>query len=200
MKSLHVSAFAVLRLLPFAALLLALSLAVVAEAQPALLPEIRLVAGRADTLVLADLSPTASLALQSAGPVAAEMLGDRVVLTPSADAEGVFLVPALLDGDEAALMVRVTRLIEHVFRYDAGDARPEAVFVIGEFNGWSRTSHPLADPDGDGVYEREVQIRARPLRVQVHRRQRRGDGRGEPGPCAERLRRLQQRAHRRAEA
>ena len=128
------------------------------HAQPALLPEVRLVAGRPDTLVLADLSPAATLALQSAAPVAAEMLGDRVVLAPAADAEGVFLLPATLDGEEAALMVRVTRLTRHVFRYDAGSARPEAVFVIGAFNGWSRTSHPLTDADGDGVYERAVQM------------------------------------------
>ena len=92
--------------------LLVLAAAVPAvQAQPTLLPEVRLVAGQPDTLHLADLSPTASLALHVSDEIAAEMLGDRVVLTPSADAEGVFLVPATLDGEEAAMLARVTRLI-----------------------------------------------------------------------------------------
>ena len=47
-------------------------------------------------------------------------------------------------------------ITEHVFRYDAAGEQPEAVFVIGEFNGWSRTSHPLADEDGDGAFELAV--------------------------------------------
>lgn len=34
----------------------------------------------------------------------------------------------------------------------------KSVHVVGDFNGWSRTSTPMADPDGDGIWEAKVQL------------------------------------------
>ncbi|MFH1213690.1 MAG: alpha-amylase family glycosyl hydrolase [Candidatus Neomarinimicrobiota bacterium] len=36
--------------------------------------------------------------------------------------------------------------------------RPTRIFVMGNFNDWNRSSLPLSDEDGDGVYTREVML------------------------------------------
>lgn len=120
----------------------------VAEAQP--IRALALVSGQADTLVVADVLPLAEVVSFAATPeIAAAPIkgGRRLVLTPAAEAEGLFLVPFQADGEPGALPVRVRRQIPHTFTYP--DAAAERVHVIGQFNDWSRTRDPLTRaPDG----------------------------------------------------
>ncbi len=46
-----------------------------------------------------------------------------------------------------------------VFRFAPGDSGA-AVFVAGEWNRWDPTAEPMLDPDGDGVYERTIELTA----------------------------------------
>ena len=39
-----------------------------------------------------------------------------------------------------------------LFRFEPGGS-PAKVFLAGEFNGWNDTANPMADEDGDGVWE-----------------------------------------------
>lgn len=71
------------------------------------------------------------------------------------------LVPVLL---LAALMGSTVRAEPVTFQVDMGvqierglfDPAAESVDVAGSFNGWGTTPTPLADPDGDAVYEATV--------------------------------------------
>jgi beta-lactamase regulating signal transducer with metallopeptidase domain/peroxiredoxin/mono/diheme cytochrome c family protein len=44
------------------------------------------------------------------------------------------------------------------------DRAAQSVNVAGTFNEWSNSSHPMTDPDGDGVYTADVQLNAGPYR------------------------------------
>lgn len=127
-------------------LLLAVLLAVTAQADP--IRPLALVAGQADTLVVADLVPTGSAAFASTDAVAVEPHGDRLVFTPDLSAEGLHLIPFEVDGAAYALPTRVTVRTPHTFSYaaEAGE-----VFVFGQFNDWSRSTDPLVQDD-DGTF------------------------------------------------
>ena len=117
-------------------------------------PVVRLVAGRPDTVVVADLFAGAqSVSVPSPdGPVRARSLGDgRLVL--EAEAMGLALVPLVVDGEAVALAVEAAVQPEVTFRFvpdlTTADAPLPEVFVIGGFNDWSRSATPLVrQPDG----------------------------------------------------
>jgi cyclomaltodextrinase / maltogenic alpha-amylase / neopullulanase len=134
------------RLATFSALLALLAVPL-AGAQP--LRPLPLVAGAPDSLVVADLV-VGDARVVFASTEAVEVISHNgvVVLTPRADFEGLALVPYATDGTARALPVRVRRLIPHTFTYPASPAA-ERVHVIGQFNDWSRSRHPLVrQPDG----------------------------------------------------
>lgn len=53
------------------------------------------------------------------------------------------------------------------------------VAVVGDFNGWDPGRHPMADPDGDGVFETFVPTAARRVEYQFW-----VDGARRPDPAA----------------
>ena len=137
---------------------LAFTAALPAFAQPLLRP-VPLVAGQSDTLVVADYFTDAeSLAFGSVEGVTAQYDADAgtLVLTPAAGFEGLALVPFRQGRERLVLPVRSRILTPHRFTFEH-DARLENVFVIGQFNDWSRSAHPLAER-GDGVWETTVPL------------------------------------------
>ncbi len=130
---------------------------VAAPPAEAIAPVVRLVAGRADTLVVADLLGPGATAVWCASPdVDAEDVGaGRVALTARDGFSGLALVPFTRSGStlECGSALAVEAAVEPVvtFRYDLTPGRPSpvSVHVIGGFNDWSRTADPLM-PDGRG--------------------------------------------------
>ena len=52
------------------------------------------------------------------------------------------------------------RSCKTTFRFDARNTSANSVALAGEFNQWSKTSHPLKDDDGDQIWEIAAQIPA----------------------------------------
>ena len=137
--------------------LLAFAAALPALAQPLLRP-VPLVAGASDTLVVADhFTDVDSLAFESTADVAVQYDAEAgtLVLVPAADFEGLGLVPFRQRGERFVLPVRAHILTPHRFTFRADTARSE-VFLIGQFNDWSRRANPLAE--SEGVWETTVPL------------------------------------------
>ncbi len=123
---------------------LLLALALPATAQPAdLLRPVALVAGRPDTVLVADLFvDAADLSFHS--PTGVEVAHDSVagtlVLRPRAEADGLVLIPFVQRGAEGVLPARIRTLTPTTFAYP--DPATD-VFVIGSFNDWSRSRDRL---------------------------------------------------------
>ncbi len=126
-------------------------------------PVVRVVAGRTDTLVAADLlgreldvtwESTPDVTIVPAG-------GGRIAVTARDGLAGVALVPFTAGGADYVLAVQSAVEPEVTFRFAPdlrpGQAAPADVFVIGAFNDWSRTADRLArQPDGAFALTRRV--------------------------------------------
>ncbi|MDX1420534.1 MAG: alpha-amylase family glycosyl hydrolase [Rubricoccaceae bacterium] len=135
-----------------------------ATAQPAaplpVVQPVRLTAGQADTLLIADLLGPVEAPVAFPGRAVVETAeGRALVLT--GEQEGLDLVPFTVGGAAYALPVEVRVPTTHTFTFDPDlaalpdsllDRVPDALFVIGAFNDWARGRDRLADEDGDGVY------------------------------------------------
>ena len=128
---------------------------------PKPVPVVRVVAGRADTLLVADWMGVDARPVFGTHPeVSVESLGDRFVVRAARGFSGVASVPYEITAPGApgpeplALPVEVTVEPEVTFTFapdlSAQEATPPEVFVIGGFNDWSRTADPLTDR-GDGT-------------------------------------------------
>ena len=124
----------------------------------AVAPVVRVVAGRADTLLTADLlGPGATVVWGASGDaVATDVGGGRVAIAAREGFSGLTVVPYTVAGGLRAGALRglaVEAAVEPTvtFRYDLTPGRPApvSVHVIGGFNDWSRTADPLT-PDGTG--------------------------------------------------
>lgn len=120
-------------------------------------PVVRVVAGRADTLVAADLL---GRALDVTWGTHADVRvtpasGGRIAVTARDGFAGVALVPFTVAGERFALAVQSAVEPEVTFRFAPdlrpGQAPPADVFVIGAFNDWSRTADRLAR-GADGAF------------------------------------------------
>ena len=117
-------------------------------------PVIRVVAGRADTLVAADLLGPGVAAQWGPGTedVRVTDTGDgRLAIAVRDGFSGLAVVPYAVGGAPRGLAVEAAVEPIVTFRYDLRPGRrvPAAVHVIGAFNDWSRTADRLA-PDGRG--------------------------------------------------
>ncbi|MEP0547402.1 MAG: alpha-amylase family glycosyl hydrolase [Rhodothermales bacterium] len=141
--------------------LLAVALATAATAQPDRpLRPVPLVAGQPDTVLVADLFPDSDgLSFGASDEVEAryDAAVGTLALTARSDFEGLALVPFRQRGEAFVLPVRSRVLTPHRFTFRA-TAPVSEVFVIGQFNDWSRSATPLADPDGHGVWETTVPL------------------------------------------
>jgi glycosidase len=83
---------------------------------------------------------------------------DSLYLTPRSTDPGLVELPLLVDGQRAELLVRIQPMVRHTFTYRPPPGTQKVV-VMGGFNDWSRTALPLADEDGDGLWERTVYLK-----------------------------------------
>jgi cyclomaltodextrinase len=140
--------------------------AVEADVLPGVIRPVRLVAGRTDTLAVADLVGADLAARPGAlafGPSAGAVLAvtydaprGTLALRPADGFTGLALLPFSVGTDSGyALAVEVTAPTTHTFTFTPDLATPGApapeVHVIGAFNDWSRGRDRLADADGDGT-------------------------------------------------
>ena len=80
---------------------------------------------------------------------------NQLVLIPDSSFSGLTLVNFTQRGHAMTIPVIVNKKTGVIFRY-----RPEnpnaKVFVMGNFNNWSRTETEMSDADGDGIFTRDV--------------------------------------------
>ena len=130
-----------------------------AQAERPLRP-VPLVAGVADTVLVADLiADSDGLTFGAADEVVARYDAEAgtLALTARGDFEGLALVPFRQHGEDYVLPVRSRILTPRSFTFRSAEPVSE-VFLIGQFNDWSRSATPLTDPDGHGVWETTVPL------------------------------------------
>ncbi len=77
-------------------------------------------------------------------------------VNPDSTFAGFTLLEFGKDGREYVMPVFVRSRQRHQFRLKP-ETRPETrLSVMGNFNDWNRTNLPMADSDGDGIYERAI--------------------------------------------
>ncbi|HEX8386712.1 MAG TPA: alpha-amylase family glycosyl hydrolase [Rubricoccaceae bacterium] len=120
----------------------------------AVAPVVRVVAGRPDTLVVADLlGPGREARWGESADVSARDAGDgRVVIAAREGFSGLAVVPFTVDGAAYGLAVEaaVEPTVTFTYTLEPGRPAPAAVHVIGAFNDWSRTTDRLV-PTGAGT-------------------------------------------------
>lgn len=120
-----------------------------------LLPELTLIAGKMDSLLISDLFYAEHYdAVFEPNPyiqVEYDPASRWIRFRPSADFEGYTLLAFRHGSAIYRFPVKVKRLTLHTFRYvPTGEAKQ--VFVMGNFNDWNRTSLPMQRlPDGSFV-------------------------------------------------
>lgn len=80
-----------------------------------------------------------------------------LILTPNANFTGLTFIQTQNKGAALVLPVLVTAKNPVTFSYRP-PKRPQAMFLMGNFNDWNRSSLPMTDPDGDGLYECTVYL------------------------------------------
>lgn len=117
-----------------------------------LLPELTLVAGKTDSVLISDLFYAerydAEFETNPHIQVHYDTATKWLVLTPRADFEGYTLLAFRHGTAIYRFPIKVKRLTEHTFRYVPKGAVKQ-VCVMGNFNDWNRTSLPMQqEPDG----------------------------------------------------
>ena len=74
-----------------------------------------------------------------------------LLLKPLSDFQGLTFIKFKSDGDDKVLPVIVKRKAHVEFSYKP-NKRPRKMYVMGNFNNWSRNSDQMFDEDGDGIY------------------------------------------------
>jgi glycosidase len=81
----------------------------------------------------------------------------QIILTPNANFTGLTLIQFSNANQDLVLPVIVKGKTPVVFSYRPAKP-PQALFLMGNFNDWNRSSLPMSDPDQDGVYECTVYL------------------------------------------
>ncbi len=123
---------------------------------------ISLEAGKPDTLLVSDLffSSSYELMFREHDDILVEYLAEDhlLVLTPRKGFEGFTTVSFVLNQEtlELPIMSRIKQ--RHTFKFRP-PARPEnRMNLMGTFNDWNRSSLPMHDNDGDGLFELELPL------------------------------------------
>ncbi len=118
----------------------------------AVAPVLRVVVGRPDTVLVADLLGTdAPVEVPTADGAAQARLirGGRLVVM--AAEPGLYTIPITVDGTPLVLPAEATVEPTVTFRFEPDRAPAPQVFVIGGFNDWSRTATPLVPQPGGSL-------------------------------------------------
>ncbi len=152
-------------LAPAALVALAPSTPVLADFPASVAPEppplVWVAPGLRETLDAADLLPggAARVEIVDRDGIVVEALGAGVIAVGLPEgARGVYLPRLRLAGRELVLPLVAAPKRPVRFRYHAGDEPVESVRLFGTMNSWNRESLPLADAEGDGVWERVVAL------------------------------------------
>ena len=125
---------------------------------PLLWPPRWLGEGTVDTLHVGDLHPGSSgpcRVVERDGLVWERISEERWSYGCPAGVGGVRIPVLEIDGNARSLLVHVARRRLVSFRHRPG-VSAERVTVFGTMNNWNRTRSPLADGDGDGVWQGEM--------------------------------------------
>jgi len=81
----------------------------------------------------------------------------HLILNPIKDFSGLTFVNFKSDGDEKYLPLIVRKKAEVLFSYKP-KKNPKKIFVMGNFNDWSRNTDEMIDEDGDGIYTKSISL------------------------------------------
>ncbi len=79
-------------------------------------------------------------------------LTDSLFISPNDSIGGLILIPGFYGDDPFKLLVRINPTLSHTFKYIPQESN-KPVSIMGNFNDWSKTSHPLHDENNDGIFE-----------------------------------------------
>jgi len=82
-----------------------------------------------------------------------------LILKPKDNFKGLTFVKFKSDGDDKYLPLIVRKKTEVSFSYKP-KSRPGKMFVMGNFNNWSRTSDEMLDENNDGIYTKVIPLDA----------------------------------------
>lgn len=129
-----------------------------------LIQPVVLEAGKSDTLLISDLfyATDYDLRFKRHPDVTAEYrpATATLVLTPAQDFEGFGVMPFIYKDSEYAIPVYSRIKQEVTFRFTPEEEPRQRMNLMGTFNDWNRSSLPMHDEDGDGTYERTLQLEA----------------------------------------
>jgi glycosidase len=142
----------------------ALTLLASAQGIPDIIQPVHLTPGRTDTLLLRDLLylPDAAVRFTSNRSVHAvyEEQTGMLILRPAKGFTGIASLEFAWRHQSFAIPVIVQRPSQEVaHRFNYRGAPGSRVSVMGSFNNWDRSSHPLEDTRGDGNYGATVKLR-----------------------------------------
>ena len=78
-------------------------------------------------------------------------------LNPKDNFKGLTFINFKSDGDDKVLPIIVRKKSKFLFSYKPSTI-PKKIFVMGNFNNWSRTSDEMLDEDGDGVFTKMIAL------------------------------------------
>jgi cyclomaltodextrinase len=128
---------------------------------PDLIEFVKMDAGRTDTLTLEELFYTEDYKVQFDSAAGLSLKYDlatkKLICFPKSGFSGLTFIPFSLNGIAQVIPVIVRQKTLVDFRMKVGK-EAKNVFVMGSFNSWNRTSHPMSDPDGDGIYHTTIPL------------------------------------------
>lgn len=129
------------------------------------IPLQRLTAGEEFAIPLQDLFYTEAYDIQFNGEMpaglSAHIENNKLIIKPSADTEGLYILPFSMKGIDYGIPVNVTRLTMKTFNLK--DPGAEKVTIFGEFNGWNRNANPFQKGENGNL---EVTMTLEPGRYQ----------------------------------
>ena len=81
----------------------------------------------------------------------------NLIIKPNENFKGLTFVKFKSNSNDKVLPIIVRKKTEVLFSYYP-KITPEKMFVMGNFNNWSRTSDKMLDEDGDGVYSKIIPL------------------------------------------
>ena len=80
-----------------------------------------------------------------------------LIFNPDENFKGLTFVKFKSDGDDKVLPLIVRKKSEVLFSYKP-KSKPGKMFIMGNFNNWSRSTDQMLDEDGDGIYTKIVSL------------------------------------------
>ncbi len=122
---------------------------------------INLTAGIVDTVFVQDMfyAPEYNLEFEKNSRLTVEYLSDKnlLVLKSAPDFSGITLLNFNLEGETYSIPVTSKIPDMYSFKFKP-EPNTSNVFLMGTFNSWDRSSLPITDESGDGIYEIRIPL------------------------------------------